>query len=161
MVVIADSAPIDYLVLIGESELLPVLYGSVAIPTAVLTELRSRGAPSQVREWASNPPPWLCVEKVDPAFLAHTTPDLDAGEREAIALARQLQAELLVIIASVPVKAIPQIAHQSRKNPANRASLLRNSVSDIRAPCRRPSVRAHLCYPGGTFVVSWNHADDT
>jgi predicted nucleic acid-binding protein len=97
MIVIADSAPINYLVLIGESELLPVLYGSVAIPIAVLAELRSRGAPSQVREWVSNPPLWLRVETVDPAFVAHTAPDLDPREREAIALARQLQAELLVI----------------------------------------------------------------
>jgi predicted nucleic acid-binding protein len=84
-------------VLIGESELLPRLYGSVAIPLAVLMELRSRGAPARVREWASHPPPWLRVERVDPALLADTALDIDPGEREAIALARQLQAELLVI----------------------------------------------------------------
>jgi predicted nucleic acid-binding protein len=37
------------------------------------------------------------VERVDPALLADTALDIDPGEREAIALARQLQAELLVI----------------------------------------------------------------
>jgi predicted nucleic acid-binding protein len=97
MIVIADSAPINYLVLIGESELLPRLYEGVAIPTAVLMELRSPGAPAPVREWARHPPAWLRVERVDPALLADTALDIDPGEREAIALARQLQAELLVI----------------------------------------------------------------
>jgi predicted nucleic acid-binding protein len=97
MIVIADSAPINYLVLIGETELLSTLYGGVVIPTAVLTELRSRGAPAPVREWVSHPPSWLRVERVAPALLAETTLDLDPGEREAIALARELQAELVVI----------------------------------------------------------------
>ncbi|MBI3325131.1 MAG: hypothetical protein HYZ81_00285 [Nitrospinae bacterium] len=36
MIVIADSAPLNDLVMIGESELLSTLYGSVVIPTAVL-----------------------------------------------------------------------------------------------------------------------------
>jgi predicted nucleic acid-binding protein len=48
MIVIADNAPLNYLVLIGESELLPTLYGGVVIHTAVLMELRSRGAPAPV-----------------------------------------------------------------------------------------------------------------
>jgi predicted nucleic acid-binding protein len=97
MIVIADTTPLNYLVLIGESELLPTLYGGVVIPTAVLMELRARGAPAPVREWATSPPSWLRVERVDPAFLTDTALDLDPGEREAIALARQLHAELLVI----------------------------------------------------------------
>jgi predicted nucleic acid-binding protein len=97
MIVIADSAPINYLVLIGETELLPTLYAGVVIPTAVLRELRSRGAPAPVREWVNHLPSWLRVESVDPTLLAETALDLDAGEREAIALARELQAELVVI----------------------------------------------------------------
>lgn len=97
MIVIADSTPLNYLVLIGESELLPTLYGGVVIPTAVLMELRSRGAPARVRESVSSPPSWLRVERVAPAFLADTALNLDPGEREAIALARQLHAELLLI----------------------------------------------------------------
>jgi predicted nucleic acid-binding protein len=97
MIVIADSAPLNYLVLIRKSELLPMVYGGVVIPTAVLMELRSRGAPARVRKWVSSPLPWLRVERVAPAFLVDTALDLDPGEREAIALARQLHAELLVI----------------------------------------------------------------
>jgi predicted nucleic acid-binding protein len=48
MIVIADTTPLNYLVLIGESELHPTLYGGVVIPTAVLMELRARGAPAPV-----------------------------------------------------------------------------------------------------------------
>jgi predicted nucleic acid-binding protein len=56
MIVITDTTPLNYLVLIGESELLPTLYGGVVIPAAVLMELRARGAPARVREWATSPP---------------------------------------------------------------------------------------------------------
>jgi predicted nucleic acid-binding protein len=48
MIVIADTTPLNCLVLIGESELLPTLYGGVAIPMAMLMELRSRGIPAPV-----------------------------------------------------------------------------------------------------------------
>jgi predicted nucleic acid-binding protein len=72
MIVIADSTPLNYLVLIGESEFLPILYGSVVIPMAVLVGLRSYGAPPQVREWVSSPPSWLRVERIDQAFPADT-----------------------------------------------------------------------------------------
>jgi predicted nucleic acid-binding protein len=97
MIVIADSAPLNYLVLIGETELLPTLYGGIVIPAAVWRELRSLGAPALVREWANRPPSWLRVESVDPTLLDEMALDLDPGEREAIALARALQAELVVI----------------------------------------------------------------
>lgn len=35
MIVIADTGPINYLILIGEIELLPALYDRVAVPTSV------------------------------------------------------------------------------------------------------------------------------
>jgi len=39
-VVIADTSPLNYLVLIGQIELLRRLYGKVLIPTEVLAEHR-------------------------------------------------------------------------------------------------------------------------
>jgi predicted nucleic acid-binding protein len=39
MIVIADTSPLNYLVLIGEAEVLRRLYGQVVIPEAVLREL--------------------------------------------------------------------------------------------------------------------------
>jgi predicted nucleic acid-binding protein len=56
MVVIADTSPINYLVLIGEIRILPLLYRRVLIPAAVIIELRNPGAPKPVNEWAANPP---------------------------------------------------------------------------------------------------------
>ena len=39
MIVVADATPLRYLVLIGEVEVLAVLYGDVLIPPAVVEEL--------------------------------------------------------------------------------------------------------------------------
>ena len=52
MIVIADSSPLNYLVLIGEADLLYQLYGRVLIPQAVLSELQHQGTPSaRLPEW--------------------------------------------------------------------------------------------------------------
>jgi predicted nucleic acid-binding protein len=97
MIVVADTTPLNYLVLIGVCELLPALYGGIVSPEAVLMELRASSAPARVREWATSPPSWLRAEMVDSSFLTDIALTLDPGEREAIALARQLHAALLVI----------------------------------------------------------------
>jgi predicted nucleic acid-binding protein len=66
------------------------------IPPAVKAELAHANTPAIVRVWISQPSPWLEVvslkQPVDSA-LAH----LDAGEREAISLASELQAILLLM----------------------------------------------------------------
>ena len=46
MVVVADTSPVNYLVLIGHIEILPRLYNRVLIPTALLDELQHPLAPS-------------------------------------------------------------------------------------------------------------------
>ena len=63
MIVIADTSPIDYLILIGEIELLPALYGRVLIPPSVREELGRLRAPQAVRIWIGDPPDWLEVRK--------------------------------------------------------------------------------------------------
>jgi predicted nucleic acid-binding protein len=51
MIVIADTSPINYLICIGEIDVLPRLYGVVIIPRAVRDELSrdraSRGSPAR------------------------------------------------------------------------------------------------------------------
>jgi predicted nucleic acid-binding protein len=47
--VVADTGPLNYLVLIGESDSLPKLFEAVFVPEAVLTDLRHRDAPPTVR----------------------------------------------------------------------------------------------------------------
>ena len=50
-VVIADTSPINYLVLIGEITILPRPYGQILIPAEVLAELSDPGAPPEVSQW--------------------------------------------------------------------------------------------------------------
>ena len=40
MVVISNTTPLNYLILIGLVDVLPVLYGEVSIPEAVFAELQ-------------------------------------------------------------------------------------------------------------------------
>ncbi len=66
MTVVADATPLHYLLLIGEAEVLPVLYGRVIIPPAVFHELAQKETPAVVQRWIAHPPellqvraPWL------------------------------------------------------------------------------------------------------
>jgi len=57
--VIADTEPVNYLVLIGNIDLLPLLFQTVILPSAVRAELADPDAPPPVRSWISDPPAWL------------------------------------------------------------------------------------------------------
>jgi len=95
MIVVADTTPINYLVLIGYPSVLRDLFEEVILPRAVFQELQSPQAPDEIRVWCASVPDWCRVESVTavPADLMH----LGAGEREAIALTEQLTADLLLI----------------------------------------------------------------
>lgn len=97
MIVVADSGPLHYLILLGHTELLRRFYGEVVVPEAVATELCSVLAPAAVRDWISRPPSWVKVVPVEPEQVQTVTDDLDLGERSAIALAITLHADLLLI----------------------------------------------------------------
>jgi predicted nucleic acid-binding protein len=49
MIVVADTTPINYLILIGKIQVLPALYGRVVVPPAVVKELANSRTPEQVR----------------------------------------------------------------------------------------------------------------
>jgi len=95
MIVIADTGPLNYLVLIGEVDVLPPLYTRVIVPEAVVKELRAAGAPTSVREWIARPPHWL-EARPDPP-LDPTLAFLDPGESAALTLAQLLNADELLI----------------------------------------------------------------
>ncbi|MGP8247746.1 MAG: hypothetical protein ACLQVN_24945 [Bryobacteraceae bacterium] len=59
MVVIADTSPINYLILIDQIDLLARLYHRILIPPAVMAELKHPLAPRPVRDWAGDTPDWL------------------------------------------------------------------------------------------------------
>jgi len=94
--IVADTTPLNYLILIEAASILPQLYGTVLIPPAVCAELIHPKTPARVRAWVAQPPSWLQTITlrlpIDPVLLC-----LDLGEREAIALACEQQAELLLI----------------------------------------------------------------
>ena len=96
MIVIADTTPLNYLILIGEVDILARLYGRVVIPPAVHQELISHGAPEPVRLWALTPPSWLDIQSPSLATFDFP-PGLGAGEREAIGLAEQLHSDQLIV----------------------------------------------------------------
>jgi predicted nucleic acid-binding protein len=63
MVVVCDTSPINYLLLIRQEGLLRRLSKSLLIPPAVLSELCNEAAPAMVREWAKTLPPWVEVRE--------------------------------------------------------------------------------------------------
>lgn len=97
MIVVADSGPLHYLILLDHSELLRRFYSRVVVPDAVASELSATGAPPTVRDWILQPPSWVSVVPVALEAVETITDDLDLGERSAIALAATLGADLLLI----------------------------------------------------------------
>ncbi len=96
--VIADTSPINYLLLIGQIELLPALFQRVILPAVVREELGHPKVPLVVRDWISHPPGWVDIRQ-SPAPRSHESilAGLDAGEEDAIALALELHADLLLM----------------------------------------------------------------
>jgi predicted nucleic acid-binding protein len=96
MLVVADTSPINNLILIEEIDILAKMYDKVAIPPAVRDELLRRSAPEMVRSWMDQLPSWLDVRvpvNEPDALLAK----LDPGERDAILLAGELRAGQLIV----------------------------------------------------------------
>ncbi|HXR97132.1 MAG TPA: DUF3368 domain-containing protein [Terriglobales bacterium] len=88
MIVVADTSPLNYLVLISEIQLLPALYERVLIPHEVHLELQRTQTPEPVRVWAANLPSW-CEARTVTASKDPGLSKLDPGERDAIELALQ------------------------------------------------------------------------
>jgi predicted nucleic acid-binding protein len=96
MIIIADTTPLNYLILIGEVDALRQLYGSVIVPPAVREELTRASSPKAVRAWITAVPSWIEVRS--PELPIPILPNnLGPGEREAIALAEELHADQLIV----------------------------------------------------------------
>ena len=90
MIVVSDTTSITSLLQIGQCELLFRLYGEVLIPQAVHRELLP-----------AHPvlPDFLHVEAArNRAEVQRLQSELDLGEAEAIVLAKQMTADLLLIL---------------------------------------------------------------
>ena len=94
--VVADTGPLQYLVLIEAADFLPRLFGKVLAPDLVRTELSQPKTPTKVRDWLATQPQWL-EPRATPPETSLPFPQLGKGERAAIALAQEAQADLILM----------------------------------------------------------------
>ena len=95
MIVVSDTTPLNYLLLVDAIDVLPQLFGEVCVPDQVLKELQHERTPLVVRRWAALPPGWL--KPMTPNTTLPSTSRLDRGEAEAISLAREIGASAILI----------------------------------------------------------------
>jgi predicted nucleic acid-binding protein len=97
VIVVSNTSPITNLAVIGQLDLLRQLYEKVVIPQAVSDELTSGsdGQPGaidvQMLGWIETKP------ATDRALVTALLMELDEGEAEAIALAKEVAADLLLL----------------------------------------------------------------
>jgi len=89
MIVVSDTSAVSNLVQIRADHLLQDLYGQVLIPPSVDTELR---------RFHASLPTWIMQRAPsDREFMHRLASELDLGEAEAIALAKEVRADWLLI----------------------------------------------------------------
>ena len=96
MIVVSDTSPLNYLILIDYQDVLPTLFGQIIIPQAVLNELQHTRTPEKIKNWIITKPAWLEVRTVI-IGASSKLENLDYGEREAIFLAEELGADAILI----------------------------------------------------------------
>jgi predicted nucleic acid-binding protein len=96
LIVVSDTSPVLSLARIGRLEILRSLYGEVLIPTAVYEELRAATSGAPQIDLAAFP--WLVVTSAhDRRRVDELCADLDLGEAEAIVLAMERHADVLLV----------------------------------------------------------------
>lgn len=96
MIVVSDTTPIHYLILIGKESVLPVLFSEIIIPDVVLSEMSHPNAPTTVREWVAAKPDWAITKSGSEKFLQNIT-GLGKGETSAIAIAIEIKAQAILM----------------------------------------------------------------
>ena len=97
MIVVSNTSPIINLAAVGQLDLLRQLYGKVIIPQAVYHEITVIGA-GQPGAMEVQTLEWIETKQVtNRALVMVLQTELDEGEVEAIALAIELRADLLLL----------------------------------------------------------------
>lgn len=96
MIIISDTTPLRYLIQIEKVDILEKLFGKIIIPEKVAEELQRAKTPQKVKDLIQSNPAWLEIRKAD---LSVFTPQkrIDDGEREAFALAIELNADAVLL----------------------------------------------------------------
>lgn len=97
MIAVSNTTPVRYLIAIRQESLFEKLFGQIVIPTSVFGELTHPRTPEFVRTSVSGSPPWLVTRPLTRSVEPSLWPHLHRGEREAIALAETLAADVLII----------------------------------------------------------------
>lgn len=93
MIVVSDATPLNVLIRTSDVGILRELFGHIVVPRAVADELTRQGTPALVRAWLLASPDWIDV-RTPSVPLAQAT--RNRGEQEAISLALELRADLLL-----------------------------------------------------------------
>lgn len=96
MIIISDTTPTHYLILIQKEAILPALFGEIIIPSAVADEMRHPNAPEAIKQWIDSPPDWVTIKTASPIILQNIG-GLGAGETAAIALAIEEKADAVLM----------------------------------------------------------------
>jgi predicted nucleic acid-binding protein len=96
VIVVADTSPLRYLILIEHDHILPALYERVLAPPAVMEELAREQTPDIVRQRLANRPEWLIIQAPTKPVAVRRS-GLGPGEAAAIALALEQSADALLI----------------------------------------------------------------
>jgi uncharacterized protein len=98
MIIVSDTSPISNLAAIGQLDLLQQVHGSITIPQAVADEI-AKVATIYTQAASLPDQPWITIQAVNDVTTVNRLrgENLDAGESEAIALALEIGAELLLI----------------------------------------------------------------
>jgi uncharacterized protein len=97
MIVVSNTSPLTNLASIGRFDLLEKLYSKITIPPVVLEELNNQGQMWPGYHESLNAD-WISLQNVENFTLVTALRrDLDDGEAHAIALAIELDAELLLM----------------------------------------------------------------
>ncbi len=94
MIVVSDTTPIHYLILIDREFILPALFGEVLVPEEVLREMCHPNAPLVVREWAGSTPDWVVTRSANADDFID---GLDVGETAAINIALEVDADAVLM----------------------------------------------------------------
>jgi predicted nucleic acid-binding protein len=88
VIVVSDTSPLNYLVIINAIDVLPALFEAIYVPPSVLAELSRKTTPESVRAWSQSPPAWLTI--LGPSSRLASTARLGDGEADALSLAKEL-----------------------------------------------------------------------
>jgi len=92
-IVISDTAPLNYLILIGCIDVIPCLFGKLLVPPSVISEMRHPKTPAAVSAWAESLPTWAEIKAAQNDLGLR----IGRGENEAISLALELTDAALLV----------------------------------------------------------------